>query len=193
MLIDDLLPVYDVREQHRVQVRASPSAVYAAISTTDLGDDRLVRALLFARALPGAMRHGIEGVRALGRGGRAPATLQTLEANGFRILAERPPAEMAIGIEGRFWVLGRAVCTPPAESFRGEIPAGMARVVWDFRVVSRGLDVVELTTETRVKCADAATRRRFIPYWMIIRPGSGLIRRAILRAIKKTAEASGSV
>ena len=65
MLIDDLLPVYDVREQHRVQVRASPSAVYAAISTTDLGDDRLVRALLFARALPGAMRHGIEGVRAV--------------------------------------------------------------------------------------------------------------------------------
>jgi len=45
-----------------------------------------------------------------------------------------------------------------------------------------------LTTITRVACPDAATRRRFAPYWYLIRPASGFIRGRALRRVKKMVE-----
>jgi hypothetical protein len=45
-----------------------------------------------------------------------------------------------------------------------------------------------LTTETRVLCTDEGARRRFRRYWALIRPGSGAIRVAWLRAIRRRAE-----
>jgi hypothetical protein len=57
-------------------------------------------------------------------------------------------------------------------------------------VVDAGPGNTELSTETRVQCADAATRRRFRVYWAIVGPASGWIRREILRLIRRTAERS---
>ena len=48
-----------------------------------------------------------------------------------------------------------------------------------------------LTTETRVKLTDAEARRTFRRYWRVVMPGSALIRRAWLRAIRKRAERAG--
>lgn len=191
-LIDDFLPAYDVRERHHIRVQASPTAVYHAILGADLGDSTLVHALLFLRALPSALGRGVDGVRALAHRQRAPVTLATMESKGFHILAERAPDEMVIGIEGKFWLPSGAACTADRESFTAPVAPGMARGVWDFRVIPMPDDEVELTTETRVLCADAATRRRFLPYWALIRPGSGLIRHAMLRAIKASAEQGAS-
>ena len=42
--------------------------------------------------------------------------------------------------------------------------------------------------EARVRCA-ADVRARFRLYWLLIRPGSSLIRRIMLRAIRRMAEA----
>ncbi|MCO2968619.1 hypothetical protein FA269_23515 [Pseudomonas aeruginosa] len=42
-----------------------------------------------------------------------------------------------------------------------------------------------LHTETRVFCPDRASRLRFTPYWLAIRPVSGLIRRRLLAAIER--------
>jgi len=44
-----------------------------------------------------------------------------------------------------------------------------------------------LLTETRVHCVDAGARRRFTPYWWLIRPVSGLIRRRLLARIDDAA------
>ena len=187
-LIDGFLHTYDVRERHHIRVKASPAVVYDAILATDLSDSGIVQGLLFLRALPAALGGGLDGVRALARRNRPSVTLATLQANGFHLLAERPPEEIVVGIEGKFWSPAGAECTNSRESFAAPVAAGMARSVWDFRVISMPEGEVELTTETRVLCADAATRRRFLPYWTLIRPGSGLIRQAMLRAIKATAE-----
>src|SRR5206468_4388338 len=43
-------------------------------------------------------------------------------------------------------------------------------------------DGAHLTTETSVEPSDAAARRRFLRYWRVIRPFSGLVRRSWLRA-----------
>ncbi len=45
-----------------------------------------------------------------------------------------------------------------------------------------------LTTETRVFATDSRARRRFAVYWRVIYPGSALIRRSWLDAIKRRAE-----
>jgi hypothetical protein len=47
---------------------------------------------------------------------------------------------------------------------------------------------VRVTTETRVFADNAAAARRFAVYWRVIQPGSDLIRRGWLRAIKRRAE-----
>jgi hypothetical protein len=189
VLIDEYLPRWDVRERHHIDVAAPTEAVFAAIGETDLGSALLARLILGARALPGALMAGRAGVRSLSRRARVPITLRTLEARGFTRLAERRPTELLLGLEGRFWPPDGDVRTPPAAEFATTPPAaGAARAVWNFALATKPDGITELTTETRVLCADAAARRRFLPYWLLIRPGSGLIRRSMLRAIRRTAE-----
>jgi hypothetical protein len=194
MLIDEYLPRYDVRERHSLLVRASPRETYAALRSTDLAGAPLVRMLLLLRALPGALGRGRAGLDAL-RLRRAEAiTLATFEARGFRVLAETPPEELLIGLEGQFWRPAGGLCTPPSELFRVQAPSpGMARAVWNFALRPMANGETELRTETRVQCADAATRRRFLPYSWLIRPGSGVLRCAMLRAIRRTAEGSTEI
>ena len=189
-----MLPTFDVREQHRIQVAASVAVTYAAIGATDLAGSRIARGLLTLRALPSAILGGPACLRALRQRGHVAVTLREFEAQGFRIIAEDPPRELAIGLEGRFWTPNGELRTPEPERFRDTAPApGSARAVWNFslRPLDRGR--CELATETRVLCADAATRQRFLPYWYIIRYASGIIRIMMLREIRRTAERTTSV
>lgn len=189
MLIDEFLPRYDVVERHQLRIRASAVTTYAALLTTDFAVSGLLRALLALRALPAALRTGPAGWRALRARDATPLTLATLEASGFTRLAATPPTELVLGLEGRFWTLAPERCAPLAAAFRTTAPApGTARAVWSFAFHAKGPAVTLVTTETRVLCADAAARRRFLPYWALVRPGSGLIRRAMLRRLRDTVE-----
>ena len=53
------------------------------------------------------------------------------------------------------------------------------------RATPRG---TRISTETRVLAVDPASRRRFALYWLVIRGGSGAIRRSWLHAIARRAE-----
>ena len=186
-LIDTYMPRWDVVERHHTTVRATAERVYAAISEANLGGGALVALLVGLRSLPAALMRGSAGLRELMN--TPPFTLDSIERSGFRVLERKPPEEIVIGIEGQFWQLSGGRCTPDAAAFRTDAPApGTARGIWNFTVASEPSGRVLLSTETRVLCADAATRRRFLPYWAVIRPGSGLIRRSMLASIKQVAE-----
>jgi hypothetical protein len=132
---------------------------------------------------------GRAGVRSLSRRARTPITLRTLEARGFTRLAEQRPTELVIGLEGRFWRPDGDLRTPPPATFATTAPAlGTARAVWNIALATNPDGTTKLTTETRVLCADGTARRRFLPYWFVVRPGSGIIRRFMLRAVRRTAE-----
>lgn len=45
-----------------------------------------------------------------------------------------------------------------------------------------------MSTETRILATDAIARRKFARYWTFIQPGSAILRRTVLRAVKRTAE-----
>lgn len=175
-LIDDYLPECDVVERHAVVVRAAPARVWAVLRSTDFSRSWLIGALL--------------ALRGLGRRRRAVMTLDTMRATGFTVLDERPERELLIGIEGRFWRPRPDVHPTDARRFREPLAPGLARAAWDFRLDPLEDGRTRLSTETRVRCGDAAARRRFLPYWLVVRPGSGLIRRAMLAAIRRAAEAA---
>jgi hypothetical protein len=95
----------------------------------------------------------------------APADKPILDvalASGFRMLAADAPRELVIG---------------------SRVAPGTFAVM-NFRVAGDGL----LTTETRVFSRTDDARRKFAIYWRFIRPGSGIIRRSWLEAIKRRAE-----
>lgn len=113
----------------------------------------------------------LTAIRRFGRGGRESIInvpddepiLAVATRSGFRVLIDDNPRELVIGTR----------------------IASQSSAVMNFRLESDS----RLTTETRVVLAPSfITRRLFTGYWRIIRPGSGIIRRSWLEAIKRRAE-----
>ncbi len=183
------MPVYDVSARYETTVRASPETVYQALWQTDFRRDPLIRALLTLRALPGlVLRPQATRARMRSRNARSGVGLRgVLRPDGFMLLAESPPEELVLGVTGKFWTLSGSLVPSAAATFGEPPPPGLARGTWNFRVESLG-DSTRLSTETRVRCADPATRRAFRRYWRIIGGASGLIRKVILRQVKRAAE-----
>jgi len=83
-------------------------------------------------------------------------------------------------------------CVHPAQLDSVPPPFGTAKAAWNFEVGLRADGATELRTETRVLCADVATRRRFRAYWILIKRFSGLIRQEMLAAVRSAAESGES-
>jgi hypothetical protein len=187
-LIDEYLPDFDVVERHATVVRARPARVWTALRSTDFGRSRLIGGLFALRTIPAVLTAPRETLRRWKEGRGRALTLDSILAMGFALLAERPERELLLGVEGRFWAARRDLRATDSQSFRAPLASGLARGAWDFRLEPVEEGLTRLSTETRVRCADAAARRRFLPYWLLVRPGSGLIRRAMLAAIRRAAE-----
>lgn len=89
MLLDEFLPLWDVRQHHATVVRADLEQVYQAVGRLDLGRSGLNRWLFRARGLP------------VGR----QITLSDLMSRGFVLLGEDPPRELVLGLIARPWTL----------------------------------------------------------------------------------------
>jgi molybdenum cofactor cytidylyltransferase len=173
-LLDTLLPEYHVRAAYGLNVAAPAATVYRALLETNLADSWVTRTLM--------------GLRSLGRRADGPFRLRDLPRHGaFFRLGEDPPRELVIGVVGRFWAVRGGVCDSDPESFRAPPPAGTAKAAWNFRI-EPAPDGSRLTTETRVLCADADSRRSFRRYWRVIGPFSGIIRMEALRLIRRQAQ-----
>jgi len=182
-LIDDAAPTPDALEFHDIEVHASPDVVYRTLWTADLGASLVIKSLLLLRALPTWI---------MGRRISLPSSVLTLESvihGGFGLLAEEPGREILLGVTGRFWRLTGNVEPFDRAAFSRPVPPGMARGFWNFKVMSAGDRKTILSTETRVTCGDAGSRRKFGLYWFVVRPFSGLIRTIMLKAIRDAAQA----
>ena len=161
-LLDAVLPRYHYRERHRVAAAVPPERALAAARHVTPAELPVVRILFRLRGL-----------------GRAAADLdapvfEQLLAIGFRVVAESD-REVVVGLVGRPWRL-RGDLRADVD-FAAFAEPGHAKMAMSFAA-----DGTELMTETRVLLTDAAARRRFRAYWMVVRPFSGLVRRAWLRA-----------
>jgi hypothetical protein len=186
-LLDAWMPAYDFAERHATRVAAPRDAVWRALVALDPARLPVMRVLMALRALPGLVASPREALRRL----RRPAASRGLRAlldGGFAPLAEEPERELVLGLTGRFWSASGGLVATPRESFREPPPAGLARAAWGFALADAPGGGTLLTTETRIRCGDARSRRAFGRYWALIRPGSGIIRREMLRAVRREAE-----
>lgn len=188
-LVDDWMPEPDVASRHSTTVHAGRETVYAHLLGLDFGRIPLVAALMAVRAIPALLSEPrVTWRRMRAEAGAARLPLRALLGADFTLLQEAPPEELVLGLTGRFWTPTGGLVPTARESFRDAPPAGIARATWSFRLDALTPGVTLLHTETRVRCADPATLRNFRRYWRVIAPGSGLIRRAILRAVRRRAE-----
>ena len=187
-LLDSWMPSYDVAARYSIPIAASPAQVYAALMATDFSRPWVVRGLMGVRLIPALLRSPVTTWQRLFRPpGRARASLTNLEHSDFILLQELPPREIVMGITGRFWTLAAEIVRIPPERFRESLPVGLAQAAWNFEITETP-DGAELGTETRVRCADPATSRKFRRYWRLVAPGSGLIRHALLGQVRQEAE-----
>ena len=115
-----------------------------------------------------------------------------LVRGGFVRLAEVPSREIVFGVVGRFWkLIGNTPITTVGdpESFTSFEEPGYAKAAMSFLVRAEGRGS-RLITETRIQTTDAAAARSFSRYWRLVRPGSGLIRRSWLAAVRRRVLAS---
>lgn len=175
--LDTLVPTPAARTRHAVEVAAPPERVWEALRAQRPFDLWLVRALFAVRTL--SLRRGPSLSLADG-----------LRRSGF---VELPAGEGAwvIGTAGRFWRRdGGLVRLSTAEHFQAYREPGSSRATLAFAVEPAGEGRSRLVTETRVETFGDDARRDFGRYWTAVGPFSGLLRRALLRAVRKSAERS---
>ena len=182
-LIDQLLPRYQFCEKHQLLTRAAPAALLDAALQPEISEDPWTRRFIQLRELPDRVWGALGGRSGLQR---QPA----FGIHNFTPLGRDGDQEVAIGLVGRFWQTdyGQARIAN-ADAFTQFTEPGVAKLVLNFSTAAAGDGRTWLRTETRVFCNDRASLLRFTPYWWLIRPVSGLIRRRLLGRIRDAVQA----
>ena len=185
--MEDFLPHYQFSERHQTTVRCRPGELLDIIQSFRPAPDRLTRIALAARQWPARFRHWVT------RSQRPPTAL--FSAANFTPLGRDGDREILGGLVGKFWNVWRldfgvlAIDDPAA--FLACNPPHTAKLVIGFVAEPAG-EATRLITETRVYCPDRYSLLMFAPYWLVIRPVSGLLRRRMLGAIRDIAERRGA-
>lgn len=184
--LDQFVPVYQFNEYHVVEIAAGKEEVFRAIK--DVTADEI----LFFRTLISIRRFGRPGPESiLNAPGKKPL-LEVATKTSFLLLAEDPNHEIAIGTLVGVPQGWRPQGTPTPAGFKALHEPGFTLAAMNFLVEETSPGNSKVITETRIYSTDTSARRRFAPYWRTIYPGSALIRRMWLRAIKNRAEKAPS-
>lgn len=171
ILLDQVMPSCDRSEVHRRETTASPSALWDAIHELRANELTATRALMAIRTLGRRVDDGDRTV------------LEGFKRMGFCEIAQEPGRELVVAGIGQFWKpSGGLRKVTGKEQFLAFEEPGYAKAAFNFRI-----EAGELSTETRIAGTDTQARRRFGLYWLLVRPGSGLIRREWLRALDRRA------
>ncbi len=184
--LDAFVPTWQFGEFHELRVNAPPARVYAAIQAVRADDITLFRTLTSIRRLG---RPAPESILAPSQ----RPIIEVATTTGFLRLADEPPRELLLGIVIVVDPVERAMKADALrrpETFTPPHLSGLCLVGMNFLIRPDGTGGSVLSTETRVFATDAAAHRAFATYWRTIYPGSAIIRRMWLRAIRQRAEQS---
>ena len=181
--LDEFAPTYQFNEIHQIPINAAPERVYQATLQVTAAEIPTFRTLVWIR------RGGVKGPESILNAADNVPLISVATRTTFLKLAEDVNRE---------FVMGTVVLTPPGvrlplgtdpSSFKILTAPGYAKAAIGFLVEPLTSGGCLLRTETRVYATDPASRSTFARYWRVIRPGSELIRKMWLRAIKVRAEA----
>jgi hypothetical protein len=180
--LDEFAPVYQFHEIHTVRIRAPRERVFRAIQAVT------PREIAFFQTLTWIRRFGRSGPESILTAPEKMPLLEFATRTGFLPLAEEPNREIVIGTLVGVPAGWRPKTEPTPEKFKALDAPGFAKATMNFRLEDAGAGTCVVTTETRIYATDASAARRFGVYWRVIYPGSALIRRMWLRAIRLRAE-----
>jgi hypothetical protein len=193
LLIDQFMPEYDLAVVYSRVFRAPPEQCFQTVADFDLFQIPAFRVLVGARGLPQRLANA---VRRRADQAEVPARptfrLRDLPSMDWMLLGERPGAELAFGQVGKPWKPRGASPAEPVTraEFAGFDQPGFAKLVESTRVDPYGERSSIVTTETRVRCTDPDSRRRFRRYWLIVGPFSHLLRETALHLLARKLEGS---
>lgn len=178
-LIDQVLPTYHFSERHTLAISAEPGRIMDCVESVLQQPDPLVNRMIALREVPARL-----WVR---MGGRSELPARPFGFADFTRLGSIDQQELVYGLAGRFWQADYGL-QPFADAQAFARLQGVPKLVMNFHAVATGSGSL-LSTCTRVVCPDASSRYRFMPYWYLIRPVSGLIRRRLLREMARSVAA----
>ena len=182
--LDQFASLYEFNEFHSIRVAAPRGRVYRAIKMVTADEIPLYRILTWIR------RGGRRDPESILNPPENVPLLEVATKTAFLVLAEDPGREIVLGTAVMVPAGFRATKRLVPENFRAVQQPGFAIAIMNFVVEDDGAGACLVSTETRIRATDPSARRRFAAYWRMIYPGSALIRRMWLRAIKKRAEGS---
>ncbi len=189
-LLGEVMPEAEHHEVHDLWLDATPEDAFRALAEVTGREIRLLAPLMVLRGLPAYLTgRDIDAERDIPTLPKAGGQriFDDLERSGFVRLAEDPGREIVFGVVGRFWKLAGSVLHDTVldrESFTSFAKPGYAKAAMSLLVRAEGRGS-RLITETRIIATDPAAARSFRRYWRLIRPGSGLIRRGWLAAVRR--------
>ncbi len=170
MLIDELIPDYDVCDRYSETIDAAPEKVWDTVWTFNLCESPVVSWLFWLRGMPSGA-----------------VTLADLEKLKFKLIGENRGIEVVFGIIGQFWTINGNLQDFDPAGFRDYEREGFAKCAWSFQLSPAG-EHTRLTTETRIACMDSRSRNNFDFYWAFVRPFSGWTRKEMLKTVKRVSE-----
>lgn len=182
--LDEWMPTWQFDEEHSIHVDAPPEKVFAAIREVRADEIFLFRTLIAIR------RCGRPGPESIMNAPENKPLLDVATQTTFIYLADDPPRELVVGtvVAAPAGLRGTHKLTP--DLFHKTLPPGVALAAMNFLVTPDDRGGSTITSVTRVYANSPSLVRRFAIYWRIIHPGSDIIRRSWLRAVKRRAEAA---
>jgi hypothetical protein len=183
-LMQKFLPRHQFSERHQATMRCRPGELLDIVQNFRPPKDPLGEIAMFARQLPARLMHWMAPSRVPPPSPFTLANFTPLDRDGDR--------EIVAGLVGKFWRPDFGlVAIDGASGFLACNPPRTAKLVIGFLAEQVG-ETTLLTTETRVYCPDRYSLIMFTPYWLAIRPVSGLLRRRALGTIRRIAEDRGA-
>ncbi len=182
--LDEFAPIYQFHEFHSMHIAAPADRVYVAIKQVRADEIFLFQTLTWIR------RGGRPAVPGILNAPERQPLLSVATRTSFLLLAEEQNREIVIGTAVLVPPGWRLTKQPTAEDFKSLHAPGFALASMNFLLHPEAGNTCLLTTETRIYATDSASVAKFGRYWRVIYPGSALIRRMWLRAIKRRAESA---
>jgi hypothetical protein len=176
--LDLVLPTPRKLELTAVELALPEAEAWALVRHGDLAYSRLVKALFAIRTLPSRVTGTVDEVQL-----RIDALTSTPERPGFQILVD-DPREVVVSAIGQVWQLDIPfVHVADAAAYASFSESGWVKVAWALRVSPWGTSGSRVEIEVRVDATDDASWDRFRRYWLVVGPGSHLIRHTVFGAL----------
>lgn len=181
LLLDFVMPDYDVSDVQSIDVAASANLTFDTICASNPLGSPLMQALIRLRQ---TLMSGKNEDIALPSG-----FIEQLTALGWSVISRNANREIVLGSATQPWTPNPTFRKIEASAFTAFNEPGYAKIAVAISSAPTGPQTCTVSTQTRVQTTDADSRNRFRRYWSLVLPGIELIRVAQLHQIKRDAEA----